>query len=50
MEIRILRKQDKSIRAIARELQISRGTVRKYLRGAGQGTGLRAACTEAVEA
>ena len=32
MEIRILRKQGKSIRAIARELQISRETVRKYLR------------------
>lgn len=32
MEIRILKKQGKSIRAIARELQISRETVRKYLR------------------
>lgn len=32
MEIRILRRQGKSIRWIARELEISRNTVRKYLR------------------
>ncbi len=32
MEIRILRRQGKSIRAIAKELGISRETVRKYLR------------------
>jgi len=33
MEIRILSRQGMSIRAIARELKISRNTVRKYLRG-----------------
>jgi transposase len=33
MEIRILSRQGMSIRAIARELGISRNTVRKYLRG-----------------
>jgi len=33
MEIRILSRRGMSIRAIARELQISRNTVRKYLRG-----------------
>ena len=32
MEIRILRRQGKSIRSIAVELSISRETVRKYLR------------------
>ena len=32
LEIRILRRQGLSIRAIARQLQISRETVRKYLR------------------
>jgi transposase len=32
MEIRILHKQGKSIHAIARDLSVSRGTVRKYLR------------------
>jgi len=32
MEIRILHKQGKSIHAIARNLSVSRGTVRKYLR------------------
>lgn len=32
MEIRILRRQGKSIRSIARDLSISRETVRKYLR------------------
>ena len=35
MEIRILRRQGKSIRSIAKELSISRETVRKYLRSAG---------------
>ena len=33
MEIRILSRRGMSIRAIARELKISRNTVRKYLRG-----------------
>jgi len=33
MEIRILSRRGMSIRAIARELNISRNTVRKYLRG-----------------
>ena len=33
MEICILSRQGMGIRAIARELQISRNTVRKYLRG-----------------
>jgi predicted transcriptional regulator len=37
MEIRILHKQGKSIHAIARELSVSRGTVRKYLRQPGLG-------------
>ena len=32
-EIRILSRQGKSIRGIAKELRISRSTVRKYLRG-----------------
>ena len=32
MEIRILHKQGKSIHAIARDLSVSRGTFRKYLR------------------
>jgi transposase len=32
VEIRILARQGKSIRAIARELGISRNTVRRYLR------------------
>ncbi len=35
MEIRILRRQGKSIRSIAKELSISRWTVRKYLRSPG---------------
>ncbi len=35
MEIRILRRQGKSIRSIAKELSISRETVRKYLRSPG---------------
>jgi transposase len=35
MEIRILHRQGKSIRSIATELSISRGTVRKYLRSPG---------------
>lgn len=39
MEIRILRKQGKSIHAIARELSVSRGTVRKYLRQPGLSAG-----------
>lgn len=33
MEIRVL-KQGKSIRAVARELGVSRNTVRRYVRGA----------------
>lgn len=32
MEIRILHRQGKSIRAVARDLKVSRATVRKYLR------------------
>lgn len=32
IEIRILHRQGKSIRAIARDLTVSRETVRKYLR------------------
>ena len=39
MEIRILHKQSKSIHAIARELSVSRGTVRKYLRQPGLSAG-----------
>jgi len=39
MEIRILHKQGKSIHAIARELSVSRGTVRKYLRQPGLSAG-----------
>ena len=35
VEIRVLRKQGKSIRDIARMLKISRNTVRRYLRGDG---------------
>ena len=35
MEIRILRRQGNSIRSIAKELSISRETVRKYLRSPG---------------
>ncbi len=35
VEIRVLRRQGKSIRAIARMLAVSRNTVRRYLRGAG---------------
>ena len=33
VEIEVLRRQGKSIRAISAELGISRNTVRKYLRG-----------------
>jgi len=36
VEIRVLRRQGKSIRGIARVLEVSRNTVRRYLRGAGQ--------------
>ena len=45
MEIRILRRQGKGIRLIARELSVSRVTVRKYLRSPGlePGYGPRAA-------
>ncbi len=39
MEIRILHRQGKSIHAIARELSVSRGTVRKYLRQPGLSAG-----------
>ena len=39
MEIRILRRQGKSIRSIATELPISRETVRKYLRPPGLAPG-----------
>src|SRR5208283_2834710 len=35
VEIRVLSRQGKSIRAIARMLDVSRNTVRRYLRGAG---------------
>ena len=35
MEIRIMHRQGKSIRSIAKELSISRWTVRKYLRSPG---------------
>ena len=35
VEIRVLRRQGKSIREIARVLEVSRNTVRRYLRGAG---------------
>ena len=35
VEIRVLRKQGKSIREIARMLAVSRNTVRRYLRGEG---------------
>ena len=35
VEIRVLRKQGKSIREIARMLDVSRNTVRRYLRGQG---------------
>lgn len=37
MEIRVLLKQGKSIRAVARELGVSRNTVRRYVRGAEPG-------------
>ena len=37
MEIRVLLKQGKSIREIARQLDLSRNTVRRYLRGAQSG-------------
>ena len=33
VEIRVLSRQGKSIRAIARTLRVSRNTVRRYLRG-----------------
>jgi transposase len=36
VEIRVLKRQGKSIRGIARVLEVSRNTVRRYLRGAGQ--------------
>lgn len=39
LEIRILHRQGKSIRAIARDLQVSRETVRKYLREPGREPG-----------
>src|SRR5216684_8723248 len=35
VEIRVLSRQGKSIRAIARMLEVSRNTVRRYLRGDG---------------
>jgi len=35
VEIRVLRRQGKSIRKIARMLNLSRNTVRRYLRGEG---------------
>ena len=35
VEIRVLRRQGKSIREIARMLNVSRNTVRRYLRGEG---------------
>src|SRR5271167_2564567 len=35
VEIRVLRRQGKSIREIARMLDVSRNTVRRYLRGEG---------------
>jgi transposase len=35
VEIQVLQRQGKSIRAISAELGIARNTVRKYLRGAG---------------
>ena len=35
VEIRVLRRQGKSIREIARTLEVSRNTVRRYLRGEG---------------
>jgi transposase len=35
VEIRVLRRQGKSIREIARMLDVSRNTVRRYLRGDG---------------
>jgi transposase len=33
VDIKVLHKQGKSIRAIAKELDVSRNTVRKYIRG-----------------
>jgi transposase len=36
VQIRVLRRQGKSIREIARRLDVSRYTVRRYLRGEGQ--------------
>lgn len=38
MEIRVIARQGKGIREIAREMGISRNTVRRYLRGAGRPT------------
>src|SRR5512135_1926665 len=35
VEIRVLRRQGKSIREIARTLEVSRNTARRYLRGEG---------------
>jgi transposase len=35
VEIRVLRRQGKSIREIARMLEVSRNTVRRYVRGEG---------------
>jgi len=35
VEIRVLRRQGKSIREIARTLEVSRNTVRRYLRAEG---------------
>ena len=35
VEIRVLKRQGKSIREIARMLDVSRNTVRRYLRGEG---------------
>jgi transposase len=41
MEIRVLLKQGKSIRAVAQELGVSRNTVRRYMRGAEPGYAAR---------
>ena len=49
LEIRILHKQGTSIRAISQELGVSQETVRKYLRRAVPGAGLRPAGAAPIE-
>ena len=43
MEVKVLARQGKGVREIARELGVSRNTVRRYLRGAEARYGGRAA-------